>query len=464
MRILITFVLALASLLSAAQPVVIGSREAESQGLTKKLQEYKFPGDVTETPYSTQLAIQSAYYKILDKEKLHNLGIVSQLYLNQHGKIDYLLYNFSDARMGPEAKLPLNLDSLKQIVSGQLAPFISDFVSKRGIGHKSMLRVFVFSGMTMTPTRSKKDSVITNLEDVLTNRDSLKIKTINLERSLLTAIPEAIYRFPNLEKLLLAHNDIEEVNLDLSRLPKLQQLDLDGNILTQDKVHLSKNKSIKLLNLQNNMLTDVPDVVPNCKKLESVWLGRNNMSGLSNKSFTKLKRIKDLNLYKAEITVLPKGVRRMRKIQVLDLYHNKLEVLPQSVTRLKRLTHLAVSHNQLTALPSKIDKMKNVQIIYAHHNRMSKLPERIGKMKNLRILDLGFNWFTNFPPELVAFGNLSELDLSSNNFPEFPEQLLKIKQLDKLYIRGNPFLQADSEKKYGQQLGLLKSKNIEVFY
>jgi Leucine-rich repeat (LRR) protein len=464
MRIIVTFVLVLVSFISNAQPVVLRPQEAESLGLTRKFQEYKSSEDATEVPYSTQLAIQSAYYKILDKDKLHNIGINNQLYLNEQGKIDYLSYYVMDARMTSSTKIPVNLDSLRQIISGQLAPFIGDFVSKRAIGRKSMLRVFVYSGGGTTLPKREKDDVITNIEDVLATKDTLKIKTVNLERSLLTAVPEAIYRFPNLEKLLLAHNDIEEVNLDLSRLPKLQQLDLDGNILRQDKIYLSKNSSLKLLNLQNNSLTDVPDAVRNCKKLESLWLGRSNMTGLSNKSFKKLKRIKDLNLYKAGITMLPKGVRKMREIQVLDLYYNKLEVLPPSITKLKSLTHLAVSHNKLTALPSNIDKMKNVQIIYAHHNRMSKLPERIAKMKNLRILDLGFNWFTNFPPELIAFGNLSELDLSSNNFPEFPEQLLKIRQLDKLYIRGNPFLRNDSEKKYGQQLGLLKSKNIEVFY
>lgn len=464
MRIIFTFFLVLYSFMSVAQPVVLGSHEAELQGLTKKLLTYQLPGEMADTPYSTQIAIQSAYYKILSKEKLNNIGILSLLYLNEQGKIDYLLYDFTDAGIGPKNQVRLNTDSLRQIVSGELAPFIAGFVSKRNIGQKSMLRVFVFSGMIMTQPKSKKDSVIASIEDLVTARDSLKIKVINLERSLLTTIPDAVYRYPNLEKLLLANNDIEEADLDLSRLPKLRQLDLDGNILRQDKIHLSKNNTLTLLNLQKNMLTDVPDAVRNCKKLESLWLGRSNMSGLSGKSFKKLKRIKDLNLYNAGISELPKGIRKMRKLQVLDLYYNKLKVLPNSITKLKKLTHLAVSHNQLASLPVRIERLKNLHTLYVHHNRLSKLPGGIGKMKNLRVLDLGFNWFSNFPAELTAFGRLSELDLSSNNFPEFPQQLLEIKQLDKLYIRGNPFLREDSEKKYGQQLGILKSRNIEVFY
>jgi Leucine-rich repeat (LRR) protein len=469
MKILFTWFLLVAGFGLAAQPVVLIHKDVSKDLSDKLSREYRnVEGEVNEKPHTVQAAFERVYREILETDKFQEYTVWNRLYLNAEGKIDYLVltvtrgYGIVDEKA---AKGPSKADSLAGLISSRVAPQLTDFVSRRTVGSKTAMLLFV-SFFTRPPREphAKKDSVVNGLTEAVATKDTLKVKVLALGQNLLTSVPEVIYRFPNLEELFLGDNDIETVNLDMARLPKLRYLDLSKNILRDNSIAISKNKSLQLINLQKNLITDIPRAARNCKRLETLWLGNNRMAELSNASFRKLKTIKDLNFYKADLSVLPKRIGKMRRLEVLDLYYNKLETLPKSVTRLKRLTHLAVSHNQLNALPKRIEKLKRVHTLYAHHNHLSKLPERITRMKELRIVDLGYNWFTTFPPQLVAFTNLQELDLSSNNFPEFPLQLLQIRKLDKLHLRGNPFLGQDAERKYSEQLSQLKSKNIEVFY
>lgn len=470
MKILLTVFLLVAGLGLSAQPVVLSRKDATAKKLWVKLdQDYKNPeGSQMETPFSIQKAFQDMYEQMLDKEKLKDYTFWNTLYLNAEGKIDYLIFDVGIANFrvaNGKREESRSADSVAAIVASKIAPYLTNIVSRRTVGSRATSVTFVSfqTGLHKEPL-ARKDSAVNGLAEALATKDTLKVKTLGLAQSLLTTVPDVIYRFPNLEQLFLVDNDIETVNLDMARLPKLRHLDLSRNVLRDNSIRISKNKSLQLLNLQKNLITDIPRAARNCKKLETLWLGNNRLSGLNNASFRRLKPVKDLNFYKAELEVLPKGIGKMRRLEVLDLYYNRLEVLPKSITKLKRLTHFAVSHNQLTALPRRIDKLKRVHTLYAHHNHLSKLPDRITRMRELRIVDIGYNWLTTFPAQLVAFTNLQELDLSANNFPEFPEQLLQIRKLDKLHLRGNPFLGQDAERKYSEQLSQLKSRNIEVFY
>lgn len=392
------------------------------------------------------------------KDPSPGISIFTQFYVNASGSVDYLIF---DVRTGDG----YNKDSLDEHSKKAFLAGFENWKVTKSSGKKFSVVSFQNIGKQPVIREVRRgDSSVVDLKSAMVFQDTLKVKRLYLNQLELKTLPDVIYRFPNLEELYLGGNELKALNINMQRLPKLTQLHLQGNQLTNSSFEISPNKTLTLLNLKENKFDDIPNVARESKKLAVLWLGGNPLSALSSRSFRKLKQVRDLNFYKSEIAVLPKGIKKMKNLEVLDLYYNKLEQLPNSIVRLKRLTHFAVSNNQLTSLPKKIDKLKNVHTFYAHHNHLSKLPERIVKMQKLKIMDLGYNWFTTFPAELTAFVNLQELDLSSNNFPDFPEQLLKIKRLDKLYLRGNPFLKEDAEKRYNQQLGLLKNKNIEVFY
>ncbi|MCF2497301.1 leucine-rich repeat domain-containing protein [Dyadobacter chenhuakuii] len=442
---------------ACAQMKVVSSKNLEKEGIDpiKIANEYgsEEQSMMTEVMKKTSLIIASAF----PENPNPGITVFTQIYVNESGSLDYLIFDlrtgdgYDKDSLDKHAKYAFltGLDGWKVSKTGKKF----SVVSVRTVGKQPVVREV-----------RRGDSSVVDLKTALVFQDTLKTKRLYLNQLELKTLPEVIYRFPNLEELYLGNNELQAVYIDMARLPKLAQLHLQQNKLTEKSFQITGNNTLYLLNLKENKFTNIPPAIRKCKKLRTLWLGGNQMSALSNGSFRKLKSVQDLNFYKSDIAVLPKGIKKMKNLEVLDLYYNQLKMLPKSITKLKNLTHLAVSYNQIKALPERIDKLSRIHTLYAHHNRLSKLPASITKMQNLKILDLGFNWFTNFPPELTAFVKLQELDLSSNNFPDFPEQLLEIKKLEKLYLRGNPFVKDDAETKYSRQLGQLKSKNIEVFY
>lgn len=493
MRIVTIVCLILYSAALLAQPDVAYQKDLQRQGATLiDLEKTYGKPDGVQKDIAVSLVkkTKGIYTSVLGPDIPATVYIKTNIFFNDKGKVDHWIFDFDNFRfqagvIGESDGSLLNTDSLSLILKEKLPAHVAEFASKRHVGEKSQLTLVTQLLSTNPIEVAKRDSianrfiestrkegvgvevkkhVVRGLAGALQASDTLVIKELYLEKELLETVPDVIYRFPNLEILSLADNDIEIANIDLKKLPKLKHLKLNGNIIGNKGLKLSKNNTLALLNLQSNVLTSIPVGARSCKKLETLWLGRNSLTKLKNGSFRNLKTVKDINFYYAEISVLPKGIRKMKNLEVLDLYYNDLQKLPASVTRLKNLTHLAVAHNRLSVLPEDIGKLTHVNTLFAHHNQISKLPGSMVKMENLQIVDLGFNWFNQFPEVLTKFRNLDELDISANNLTEFPKELLGIKKLNKLHLRGNPFLKEDREVKYGEQFGMLKSKNIEVFY
>ena len=326
------------------------------------------------------------------------------------------------------------------------------------------MSVYHYFGM-LRREKHTGDSLLTQIQDLETYHDSLKIKKIYLDNLELTKVPDAIYRFPNLEELFINSNWITALRIDFQKLPKLTQLHANHNRISNDSLFFTQNKSLKILNLNQNKFHDIPVALNNCRKLESLWLAANDLKSLSGSGLKYAKKVRDLNLYQTKISLVPKELKKLKRLEVLDLYHNELTEVPSGVIRLKRLTQLAISHNKIKFLPEKLYRLKRLHTLYAHHNWLASLPKRFDSMQNIQTLDLGYNWFVNFPESILKLKNLKELDFSSNYLADFPTAILQIGNIEKLFLRGNPFLRdVDAEKRFGPQLRLLKDRNIEVFY
>lgn len=459
MKYLILPILMLAFGTLCAQPKVMTMKAYESSGTSEMKLGERYPKlDNNKKGLTLTQSLQKVVTETLKAKGLVDYHFMFSAYVNEVGTLDYLLYNYFTS---DKVK-----DSLQTVVNRDLPAQLQDWKLEGFEGKK-----FSFSGMfstgrpQMARTVRTGDSLVGSLELAASTVDTLRIKNLILDQSDLTEVPYAlIYRFPNLEYLDLHDNKLTALNLDMARLPKLENLDLRFNKFNQDKIALTKNKSLKILNLQGNSLTDTPDAARASKRLESLWLGGNKNLALDNRSFRRLRRVRDLNFYGCDLTTLPNGLRKLRRLEVLDLYYNKLAYLPKPVTKLKKLTHLAVANNELMALPDRINRLKRLQVLYAHHNHLGHLPERAARLKNLNLLDLGYNLYSEFPKEIAALPNLRELDLSGNQLTSFPPPLSELKYLEKLYLRGNPFLRDETAQAYLPFIKKLEANPTEVFY
>ncbi|GAB3270921.1 hypothetical protein GCM10027347_41900 [Larkinella harenae] len=305
--------------------------------------------------------------------------------------------------------------------------------------------------------------ILTTLEQAeqTTRPDTVKHLVFNTLE--LKEVPNVIYRFPNLEVLDLSINGINTIPETVFRIPKLRQLDVSSNPLAQDGLHVARNKHLKILNIQSTGLKTVPKTVTRNRRLESLWLGLNDFSGgLNTAPLRKLRRLKDLNLYKAKLNELPGSIRRLKRLEVLDLYYNQLRVLPEKLCRMPRLQQLAISNNQLNELPQNLGRLRKLQVLYTHHNFLGTLPASLPKLHALRILDIGHNAFVTVPDRVLTLPNLEELDISHNRLTEIPLHLTKMQTLKKLHLRGNPV----SEQKgiSASLIQQLENNKTEVFY
>lgn len=291
------------------------------------------------------------------------------------------------------------------------------------------------------------------------------IKTIAFAGLDLDRVPDVLQRFVNAEEINLGNNYLTSLPAWLTALPKLQRLNLMSNRLGEDSVFFSRNKVLTSVNLQKNSLTRIPSAVQQNRRLESLWLGNNDLSVLNLDDIRRLRRLNDLNLYNTGLTQLPKTVRRLKHVKVLDLYYNNLTQLPRQLKRMKRLEQLALAHNKLTELPPSLSRLHRLRTLFVHHNRLTQLPVQLAGLKNLTVLDLGYNSFTVAPSSLGSFPALEELDLNNNNLQEFPTVLLAIKNLKRVYLSSNPLFGHEAmTSPYAPQIKQLEDRQTLVTY
>ncbi len=492
-----------------AQIQILSEKELNEKGLTVAELEKKYSPFASEKHKgaSKSRGIFDVWDKVdnlsrqLFETEPEGVGMMVNYFASAAGQFDYVVYSIEKE---DEAKIATNkIERFKEAINSLLSNYAWPEASDQPTVFSEYFR-FGWRKIHLG------DSTIYLIDQALQTQRPDTVKYLNFNQLQLKSIPDVVYRFLNLESLDLSQNNLTVFRFQLSKFPKLKslnlsknkiaefhlikanevikQLDLSHNLLVRagfnvavlprlevlnlsynelkdSSVYFSEGQHLKILNFQQNKLTTVPLFVTANKKLESLWLGGNNLTSLTDKSFVGLKHLKDLNLYKCGLTIVPNGIKKLKRLEVLDLYYNKLTALPKSIKRFKNLQQLAIAFNEIKALPLKLDRNKNLQTIYAHHNRISQLPDRIAKLKKLKLLDINHNWFSVFPEIITKITTVQELDLSYNNLTELSPNLQSMRQLQKIFISQNP---VSTDKKllsnYKSMLGQMEKDSVGVYY
>ena len=399
--------------------------------------------------------------------KQKNFRPASSFYLNTEvffradGHADLLLYQYMIPNQRPPAAVEKTLFEL-----------LSAYLAERPFPVRSSLVWSPFrvgTGIMISTPEVRKTPVGAGIiGDLATAAQTTRpdtVKIVQFGGLELEQVPDVLYRFVNAEEVNLGNNYLTALPARVTALPKLQRLNLMSNRLMDDSVFFARNKSIKSINVQKNSLTRVPVSLRQNRRLESLWLGNNDLAELDNNSFRGLRRLNDLNLYSAGLTLLPKSIGTLKRLTVLDMYYNRLANLPKQISRLKRLDQLALAYNDLTELPTAMSRMRRLRTLYIHHNKLGTLPSQFSKLTNLHVLDLGYNGLTAVPPVLGAMPALEELDLNNNNLQDFPPVLLSIKTLKRVYMGSNPLFGKEAmNSPFAFKIKQLEANNTLVTY
>lgn len=126
------------------------------------------------------------------------------------------------------------------------------------------------------------------------------------------------------------------------------------------------------------------------------------------------------------------------KTGVLQVSNQKLKEIPDDVFGLAEvLRNLDISKNRIAVLPDEISRFKQIKQLNIEGNRLQCLPSSISSLKKLEMLNASLNMIRGLPSSFVELSHLKQIYLSSNRLREFPIQLLGIKTLEVVELSNN---------------------------
>ncbi|KFK39298.1 hypothetical protein AALP_AA3G226400 [Arabis alpina] len=271
---------------------------------------------------------------------------------------------------------------------------------------------------------------------------------IYLSNSSITGkIPEGIKNLVKLQNLELSDNGISgEIPSGISQLVNLKQLEIYNNYLS-GKLPIGFGNLIDLrsFDASNNSLEGDLSELRSLKKLVSLGLFENRLTGEIPIEFGDFKSLAALSLYRNTLTgKLPERLGSWTGFKHIDVSENFLQgQIPPDMCKKGVMTHLLMLQNRFTGqFPESYVKCKTLIRIRVSNNSLAGvIPYGIWGLPNLQFLDLALNRFEGpFTADIGNAKSLGSLDLSSNHFSgSLPSQIAGATSLVSVNIRMNKF-------------------------
>ena len=102
---------------------------------------------------------------------------------------------------------------------------------------------------------------------------------------------------------------------------------------------------------------------------------------------------------------------KLKKLKTLSLYQAQIKKIPNKIFTLQNLVSLGLPYNIIETIPKEISKLTKLEALSLFANKIEKIPTEILKLANLRHLDLSNNKITDLPNEIIK---LQSVELESN--------------------------------------------------
>ncbi|XP_069312466.1 PH domain leucine-rich repeat-containing protein phosphatase 2 isoform X2 [Eulemur rufifrons] len=292
---------------------------------------------------------------------------------------------------------------------------------------------------------------LTTLPEELGNLQQLSSLGISFNN--FSQIPEVYEKLTMLDKVVMAGNCLEVLNLGLlSRMSHIKQVDLRMNHLKMVVIeNLEGNKYITHMDLRDNQLTDL-DLSSLCG-LEQLHCERNQLRELTLSGFSlrtlyaSTNRLTAVNVYPVPslltslelsrnlLECVPDWACDSKKIEILDMSYNLLTEVPMRILSSLSLRKLMVGHNHVQNLPALVEHIP-LEVLDIQHNVLTRLPDtlfskalnKLNKLEQLEELNLSGNKLKTIPTTIANCKRLHTLVAHSNNISIFPE-ILQLPQI-----------------------------------
>lgn len=142
------------------------------------------------------------------------------------------------------------------------------------------------------------------------------------------------YSYLMLETNTLYHNIEHSVNKDKKHTENVDTLLLYHNMIKMLPLNLNKFKNLKVLDVSSNELLRLPEIITECP-LTSLIAKNNNLDNDSfPKSFGALVNLKELNISGNNLTSLPEQILEATSLKYLYLGGNHIRELTKDIWKL----------------------------------------------------------------------------------------------------------------------------------
>jgi len=268
--------------------------------------------------------------------------------------------------------------------------------------------------------------------------EAFALEKLLLQHNQLTSVPVELWEIDTIYELNLMANRIESIPPAMSHLVNLQTFNICANRLTEIPYTIGELEALEELNISFNQLTELPDSIGNLVSLQRFYAGYNQLS-----SIPELEKCEAL--WEFFITG-----------------NSNIEKLPDSLWTLQSLSKIYASGMKLTEIPTKIGELADLEILDVGFNQIKEVPEEIADLQIFRRLNVTHNQIKEIP-SLVQCYDLQNLDLSYNLFEEVPDDLDSFVERDvEVLFDGNPASSKVEEELSHEILHLHPSKRFTV--
>lgn len=253
-------------------------------------------------------------------------------------------------------------------------------------------------------------------------------------------------------------SQINEIELDISLV------DLDSKKLDSLAANLLTGlPQCKTVYLSNNKLDfiDEENTFNDLVSLETIWLGRNNLTKLGKNTFRGLVNLKRVNLWQNEIEHLEENTfKDLINLELIDLHSNQIRTCDARLLNgLVNLKEINLSNNKLNAIASNaFIGLINLEMINLSNNLIQCLDEKqfegLNKLTHIilrcnKLKCIEFKLFKNL-------NQLVEINLSNNELECLDGDLLQgLTRLKSIELQENRLDDLDA-KFFGHGLTCLK--------
>jgi len=300
------------------------------------------------------------------------------------------------------------------------------------------------------------------------------LASLHLAHNLIVGFPEV--QLPELTELDMSCNRLTGFPAIQAAFPRLEKLNLSRNVITGDicalpplltEVDMSSNELISFscsglsalqhLYLHSNRLERL-DKIEDCHELRSLFLRDNRLVEIGLPASSSLLK---LDCAKNRLQKLPDALPNCKSLQSLWAYQNAIGELPVGIGTMQSLAFLDIRCNLLQNLPKTLPGLVTLHTALLGNNHFSEFPLVLCHVTSLRTIDLSQNMLQEIHDDVASLAQLCSLDLSRNRFAERPAVLDSLGTSCKVKFHGNPLKDPQTDDRQERDGA---ERNVEIYF